>query len=159
MDLDFAKLSPKELSNVQVAAGLTLLVEKYEKGEIPGTDFAADLQRHLSKDVVFRSNYVPTWEPLRPLFSERHGIDGILERYEYENQHEKLVEGAPCDFAINSDKLYYTQRETAKFFGGKEVTWNMVTKIDFSDGKICKIEMYVDAGPIEEAYSAEKMRS
>ena len=48
--------------------------------------------------------------------------------------------------------MYSTQRESASFFGRDPVTWDMVTKITFRDGKIAKIEMFLDPAPIEATY-------
>ena len=110
----------------------------------------------MAADVVFSSNYTPSWEPLRPLFGERRGIDEIVARYDYENQHEVIEHGSgvPSDMAIGLDTLYYSQRETASFFGRPPVTWDMVTKIEFRDGRISGIRMFVDPAPIEQGYGA-----
>jgi hypothetical protein len=52
--------------------------------------------------------------------------------------------------AITGDTLYYTQTETASFFNKRLVTWDMVTKIEFRDGRITNIKMFLDLVPIEE---------
>jgi len=108
----------------------------------------------MSPDVSFRSNYIPSWEPLRPLFSACRGISEIVARYEYENDHEVIHDGsgAPHDVSISGNVMYSTQRESASFFGRDPVTWDMVTKITFRDGKIAKIEMFLDPAPIEATY-------
>jgi ketosteroid isomerase-like protein len=88
------------------------------------------------------------------LFAERSGISDIIARYDYENQHERIEEGSgiPFDFAVSGDSLYYTQHETASFFDQPAVTWEMVTKIEFRDGRIASIRMFLDPAPIEEGY-------
>jgi hypothetical protein len=108
----------------------------------------------MTPGVVFRSNYTPSWEPLQPLFAACRGIDEIVTRYDYENDHEVIHDGSgmPLDLSISGDVLYYTQRETASFFNWAPVTWEMVTKIRFRDGKIAEILMFVDPAPIEAAY-------
>ncbi len=52
--------------------------------------------------------------------------------------------------------IYYSQNETASFFDKELVTWNMVTKIIMNEGKISRIEMYLDSTPIEEVYGIYK---
>ena len=103
---------------------------------------------------MFLSNYTPSWEPLRPLFAERSGIDDIIARYDYENAHERIEHGSgiPFDFAVSGDSLYYTQHETASFFDRPAVSWEMVTKIEFCDERIASIRMFLDPAPIEKWY-------
>ena len=60
----------------------------------------------------------------------------------------------PLDLSISGDVAYYTQPETASFFDHDPVTWDMVTKIRFRDGKIAEIDMFVGAAPIEAAYGS-----
>ena len=105
---------------------------------------------------MFWSNYTPSWEPLRPLFAERRGIDEIVARYDYENDHEVIEDesGLPFDIAASGETLYYTQRETASFFGKRPVTWDMVTKIDIRDERITNIKMFLDPAPIEAVYQS-----
>lgn len=71
-------------------------------------------------------------------------------------RHEVIEHGSgvPFDIAVAGDTLYYPQRETASFFGKPLVTWDMVTKVDFRDGRIAGIRMFVDAAPIEQVYGA-----
>lgn len=45
--------------------------------------------------------------------------------------------------------MYYTQRETASFFGRAPVTWDMVTKIRFRNTKIAEMEMFLDPAPMK----------
>jgi ketosteroid isomerase-like protein len=143
-----------EEANMGTATVLTAAVAKYTAHEISATEFALLLTGCMIPDVVFRSNYTPSWEPLQPLFAECRGIDEIVARYDYENDHEVIHDGSgmPLDLSISGDVLYYTQRETASFFDRAPVTWDMVTKIRFRDGKIAEIMMFVDPAPIEAAY-------
>lgn len=115
-----------------------------------------ELTGYMSDDIVFWSNYTPSWDPLRPLFAECRGIDEIVERYDYENEHEAIEDGSgiPFDIAITGHTLYYTQTETASFFGKPPVTWEMVTKIEFRHERITNIKMFLDPTPIEEVYGA-----
>jgi hypothetical protein len=83
---------------------------------------AAEFVRELTGlmcDDIFWSNYSPSWGPLRPLFAKCRGIDEIVARYDYENEHEVIEHGSgvPFDIAVVGDTLYYAQRETASFFG------------------------------------------
>ncbi|MBT8212872.1 MAG: hypothetical protein KJN71_06975 [Acidimicrobiia bacterium] len=90
------------------------------------------------------------------MFAERRGIDEIVARYDYEYEDEVIEHGSgiPYDMAVTGDTLYYSQRETASFFGKPPVTWDMVTKVDFRNGRIASIQMFVDASPIERVYGA-----
>ena len=94
------------------------------------------------------------------LFAERRGIDEIVTRYDYENEHEVIEDGSgmPVDIAVAGDTLYYTQREIASFFGKPPATWDMVTKMDFNAGRIASIRMFLDSGPIEAIYALEADR-
>ena len=148
--------SPHEEANLETAAVLTAAAARYTAADISGAEFAQQLLDCLTEDVIFRSTYTPTWEPLRPLFAECRGIDEIVARYDYENDHEVIHDGSgmPVDVCIAGDVVYYTQRETASFFDRDPVTWDMVTKIRFRGGKIAEINMFVDASPIEAAYGS-----
>lgn len=129
---------------------------RYAANEISATEFVEELTGFMSDDIVFWSNYTPSWEPLRPLFATRRGIDEIVARHDYENEHEVIEDGSgvPFDIAVAGDTLYYSQRETASFFGKSSVTWDMVTKIEFRNGCIAGIRMFVDPAPIEQVYGA-----
>lgn len=139
-----------------IAGALSAATARYAADEISAAEFVQELTGYMSDDVVFWSSYIPSWEPLRPLFAERRGVDDIVSRYDYENEHEVIEHGSgvPVDIAIAGNTLYYTQRETASFFGKPSVTWDMVTKIEFRDGRIATIRMFVDPAPIEEVYRA-----
>ncbi len=141
---------------LEITGALSAATARYAADEISAAEFVQELTGYMSDDIVFWSNYTPSWEPLRPLFSERHGIDDIVARYDYENEHEVIEHGSgqPFDIAIAGDTVYYSQRETASFFGRPAVTWDMVTKIEFRDGQISSIRMHLDAAPIEAAYGA-----
>ena len=146
--------TPQEEANMHMVAVLTAVAAKYTAQEISATEFAQQLTGCMAPDVVFRSNYTPSWEPLRPLFAECRGLDEIVARYDYENDHEVIHDGSgmPLDLSISGDVIYYTERETASFFDRVPVTWDMVTKIRFRDGKIAEVTMFVDPNPIEAAY-------
>ena len=135
-----------------VANALSEATLRYAANETSAAEFVEELTGFMSDDVVFWSNYNPTWEPLRPLFAERRGIDEIVTRYDYENEHELIEHGSgvPFDIAFVEDALYYSQRETAAFFGKPSVTWDMVTEVEFRNGLIARIRMFVDCAPIEQ---------
>lgn len=156
-NIEEQKLTPQEQQNMQVAGLLTATTKKYTAKEITAKDLARELTKYMTDDVVYWSNYTPSWKPLRPLFSERHGIKEIIERYDYEDKHEEIKggSGVPFDFSINGDVMYYSQHEVASFFNKKDVTWDMVTKIQFRDGKIARIEMFLDSTPIEKIYGPD----
>jgi hypothetical protein len=139
---------------MHVVGLLTAITKKYIAKEITANEFIQKLTNYMTDDVVFWSNYTPSWEPLRPLFSERYGIEEIVERYDYEDRYEEIKggSGAPFDFSISGDVVYYSQHETASFFNKEDVTWDMVTKIQFKDGKIAHIDMFLDSAPIEKVY-------
>jgi hypothetical protein len=147
------------IENTRTLQGMAATAERYTKGQIDASEAVAELAGYLTTDVVFWSNYTPTWPLLRPLFCERHGRDGIVERYAYENQHERIEGGSGGleGFAVAADVAYYAQRETATFFEHRPVTWEMVTRVAFREGKIARIEMFLDARPIEAVYAAERM--
>jgi hypothetical protein len=147
--------------NTRTLMGLAATAERYTQGRIDASETIAELAGYLTSDVVFWSNYTPTWEPLRPLFCERHGVDDIVERYAYEQQHERIEGGTGGleGFAVAADMAYYGQRETAAFFEHRPVTWEMVTRVGFRDGRIARIEMFLDARPIEAVYAVELMGS
>ena len=146
----------QEEANLETAATLTAAAASYTAEQISAAEFAQLLVEGMTEDIVFRSTYTPTWEQLRPLFAECRGIDEIVARYDYENDHEVIHDGSgmPLDLSISGDVVYYTQRETASFFDREPVTWDMVTKIGFRDGRIAEITMFLDAAPIEAAYSS-----
>ena len=150
-------VTPQEEAKLAIAAVLGEAAKRYSEGHLTATEFIGELTGYMSADVVFRSNYVPSWEPLRPLFAECRGIEQIVARYDYENAHETILEGSglPVDPAVAGDVLYYTQRETARFFDGRPVTWDMVTKVTFYAGLITRIDMFVDPAPIEASYPAQ----
>lgn len=145
-----------EQLNMQIIQHFTASSERYINREITASEFAGLLTQALTPDVVFWSNYTPAWAALRPIFKERHGINAIIERYDYEGMHELIKQGTgiPFDFSISGDVAYYSQRETASFFGQAEVTWDMVTKVTFKQGQIARIETYLDSAPIERIYGA-----
>lgn len=149
-------MTTREDANMAVIGRLTAAVERYAQAEISGTEFVEELREYMTPDVVYWSNYVPSWEPLRPLFVERRGVGEVVARYDYENEHEVIAGDttAPFDIAIAGDVVYVSQRETASFFGRAAVTWNMVIKIEFRDALIARIEMFLDTGRIEEVYGA-----
>ncbi len=146
--------TPEEEANLAIAAVLAATTEKYTAGEISAAEFVQELTAYMAPDVVFRSNYIPSWEPLRPLFAECRGIEEIVARYDYENEHEVIHEGSgmPFDFSIAGDVIYYSQHETASFFDRAPVTWDMITKLSFHETKIARIEMFLDLAPIEAVY-------
>ena len=146
----------REEANLETAAVLSAAAAKYTAKEISAGDFARRLVECMTEDVIFRSTYTPTWEPLQPLFADCWGVDEILARYDYENDHEVIHGGSgmPLDLAISGDVVYYTQRETASFFDRDAVAWEMVTKIRFKDAKIAEITMFVDSAPIEAVYGS-----
>ncbi len=148
-------MTPEEETHMAIAAVLTEATAKYAAREISAAEFVQELTAYMTDDIEFWSNYAPSWEPLRPLFARRQGIDDIVARYDYETEHEVIGQGSgvPVDFAISGDVLYYTQNETATFFGKVAVTWDMVTKIEFRDGKVARIQMFLDSTPIENVYS------
>ncbi len=140
-----------------VADALSEATARYAAKEISAAEFVRELTGLMSDDIAFWSNYTPSWEPLRPLFAERNGIDEIIDRYDYEKEHEVIEDGSgvPFDIAVADDTLYYAQTETASFFGNSTlVTWDMVTKVEFRDGLIAGIRMFVDPAPIEQIYGA-----
>ncbi len=139
-----------------ISGALSATTSRYAANEISAAEFVQELTGYMADDIVFWSNYTPSWEPLRPLFAERRGIDEIVARYDYENEHEVIEHGSgvPFDLAVAGNSLYYTQRETASFFGRPPVTWDMVTKIDFRGGRIASIRMFLDPAPIETVYGA-----
>ena len=147
-------MTPQEKVNAAAVGALSAAVERYVSGSISAVDFADELAPLLTDDVEFWSNYTPTWEPLRPLFAERHGVEGIVARYDYENQHEAIEPGSavPTDIAMTGDVMYLTQRETARFFGRDPVTWEMVVRVEFRAGLIAKLQMFLDSAPIEAVY-------
>ena len=149
-----AEMTLQDQQNLQIAIALTSITKKYTDKEITASEFAIEMTKYMTDDVVFWSNYIPSWEPLRPLFSERRGIKEIIERYDYENKHEEIKggTGTPFDFSISGDVIYYSQHETASFFNKQDVSWYMVTKMKFKDGKIARIEMFLDSSPIEKIY-------
>jgi hypothetical protein len=150
-------MTPQEEINAAAVGALSAAAERYVSGSISAVDFVDELTPRLTDDVEFWSNYRPTWEPLRPLFSERHGVEGIVARYDYEHRHEAIEPGSaiPTDIAIAGDVMYLTQRETARFFGGDAVTWDMVIRIEFRAGLIAKLQMFLDSAPIEAAYGTD----
>lgn len=111
---------------------------------------------YMTDDVEFWSNYTPSYEPLRPLFAPCRGVEEIVARYSYENEHEAIEHGTgvPYDLSISGDVIYYTQNETAASFDQPAVTWAMVTKVEFRDAKIARIQMFLDPAPIEEVYGS-----
>ncbi len=149
-------MATEEDAILMVAMALSEATERYAANEIDAAEFVQELTSYMADDIVFWSNYTPSWEPLQPLFSHRRGIDEIVARYDYENEHEVIEDGSgvPFDLAVTGETLYYTQTETASFFNGPSVTWDMVTKIDFRDGQITAIKMFLDPAPIEKAYPA-----
>lgn len=150
--------SRKEV-NMAVVGAMTAAVTKYGAGEISAAEFAQQLTLHMTDDVEFWSNYTPSYEPLRPLFAPCRGVDEIVARYSYENMHEVIRHGSgvPFDFSISGDLVHYTQNETAAFFGKTAVTWDMVTKVEFRDGKIARLQMFLDSVPIEEVYGSPEV--
>mmetsp|Transcript_7077 Transcript_7077/g.15682 ORF Transcript_7077/g.15682 Transcript_7077/m.15682 type:complete len:117 (+) Transcript_7077:100-450(+) len=116
MDLDMSKLSEKEQMNLQLIGMMTATTGKYTAKEITASQLAEELVKFVTDDVVFKTNYTPSWEPLRPLFSECRGIKDIIARYDYEEKHEKIKTGVPEDFAIAGDVMYFSQNEIASFF-------------------------------------------
>jgi ketosteroid isomerase-like protein len=151
-NMEEQRLTPKEQLNMKTFELLAALAQKYAAKEITAEDLAQESTQYMTDDVVYWSNYIPSWEPLRPLYSERYGIGGIIERYDYEHKVEQFKEGVPTDFAISGDVAYFSQHETASFFNKEDVTWDMVTKVTFREGKIARLEMFLDFAPIEEAY-------
>ncbi len=151
-------MTDQEDAILTITGALAASTARYAANEISATEFVHELTRYMADDIVFWSNYTPSWEPLRPLFAERRGIDEIVARYDYENEHEVIEDGSgiPADIAIAGDTLYYTQHETASFFGKRPVTWDMVTKMDFSAGRINCIRMFLDSTPIEAVYGADR---
>ncbi len=147
-------MATQEDAILTIAAALSEATGRYAANEISASEFVAELTGYMSDDIVFWSSYTPSWEPLRPLFAERRGINEIVIRYDYENAHEVIEDGSgvPFDISISGETLYYTQTETASFFGKRPVTWEMLTKIVFRDGLITNIKMFLDPAPIEEAY-------
>jgi hypothetical protein len=139
-----------------IAGALSDATAKYAANELSAATFVQQLTAFMSEDITFSSNYEPSWEPLRPLFAPRSGIDDIVARYDYENEHEVIEDGSgvPFDIAVAAGIIYYTQRETASFFGKPPVTWNMVTKIEIHEGRITTISMFLDPAPIEAVYGA-----
>ena len=77
-----------------VAGALSEATVRYAANEISAAEFVAELTGFMSDDIVFWSSYTPSWEPLRPLFAERRGIDEIVARYDYENEHEVIEHGS-----------------------------------------------------------------
>ena len=148
--------TPQEEANLETAAALTTATARYTANEISATEFIQQLVECMSEDIVFRSTYTPSWEPLRPLFAECRGIDEIVARYDYENDHEVIHDGSgmPLDLSMSGDLAYYTQHETASFFDREPATWDMATKIRFDEGKIAEITMFVDSAPIEAVYGS-----
>jgi ketosteroid isomerase-like protein len=138
---------------------MTVATTRYAAGEITAAEFAQQLTMYMTNDVEFWSNYTPSYEPLRPLFGSCRGIDEIVARYSYENEHEVIEHGTglPYDVSISGDVIYYTQKETAAFFDKTAVTWDMVTKVEFRDGKIARLQMFLDSAPIEEFYGSLQM--
>lgn len=147
--------SEKKIKNLKLIEALSILGEQYISKAITAVEFANELSKYMTEDVVFWSNYTPKEERLRPLFMERQGIKEIMERYDYESKHEKIKEGTglPTDISVNENVIYYSQDETASFFDGEEVTWKMVTKIIIEGEKIKRLEMYLDSAPIEAVYN------
>ena len=150
-----------EVRNLQSLMELAAIGRRYSAGETTATETAKQLSKFVTNEVVFWSNYTPSWEPLRPLFRERRGVDEILERYAYEHEHERIEDGSgvPTDIAVAGNVAYYSQRETATFFEHRPVTWEMVTRVRFRDGRMARFEMYLDSAPIEAVYSSERMGS
>ncbi len=157
-DNETSTLTDEEQNNMQVIGILAETAGKYIAKEITADQFAKELSNYMAEDIVFWSNYTPTNESLKPLFAQRNGINEILERYDYEEKYEKIKEGTglPVDFAIKGNAIYYSQNETASFFDKEEVTWDMVTKITMKEGKISRIEMYLDSAPIEKIYGQKE---
>ncbi len=149
-----SSLTAEEQKNMLVVETLAVTTGKYVSKEITAEQFAKELSNYMTEDIVFWSNYIPSDESLKPLFAQRNGIEAILDRYDYEDKYEKIKEGTglPFDFAIKGNTIYYSQIETASFFDRQEVTWNMLTKITLKEGKISRIEMYLDSAPIEKIY-------
>ncbi len=65
-----SRTTPQEEANMQIAAVLSAVAAEYTAQEISATEFARQRPGARPPDVVFRSNYTPSWEPLRPLFTE-----------------------------------------------------------------------------------------
>ncbi len=148
----------QEEANTAVVEVMTRAATKYATGEISATEFAQQLTSYMTDDVEFWSNYTPSYEPLRPLFAPCRGVDEIVARYSYENENEAIEHGSgiPYDSSISGDVMYYTQTETAAFFDKPAVSWDMVTKVEFRDHKIARIQMFLDPAPIEKVYGTLK---
>jgi hypothetical protein len=142
-----------KLSTQQLVTLLSEITSRYISGEILADHFIQELTKYMTPDVVFWSNYTPSWEPLRPLFIERRGVDAIVDRYRYEKDNEKIKEGSdPYDFLVSDDLIYYSQSETASFFGKGEVSFKMITKMKLNDGQISRIDMFLETESIEKVY-------
>jgi len=148
------QINTEDTSNLSIIQDMSLLGEKYLSGKISDDEFNDKLRNYVSEDIVFWSNYTPSDDRLKPLFVTRNGISEIIDRYKYEVEHEKIKEGtsAPYDLSAAGDIIYTSTKETASFFDGAFVTWDMLTKIKIQDGKIQRIDMYIDSRPIEEVY-------
>ena len=117
-------MTEQEDAILTITGALSAASARYATNEISAAEFVRELTGYMADDIIFWSNYTPSWQPLRPLFAERRGIDEIVTRYDYENEHEVIEDGSgmPVDIAVAGDSLYYTQRKTASFFG-KPPAW------------------------------------
>lgn len=133
------------------------LQARYVAGEISAVEFSESLAPHVADDFVFWCNYTPASDALQPLFADRYGVEGLLERYRIEQELERIEAGTtqPYDFAVGDDNIYLSLRETASFGGGPNVTFDMLIKTGFVGGKIARLEMFVDGRPIDDSYPAE----
>lgn len=77
-----------------IAGALSAATGRYAANEISATEFVQELTGYMSDDIVFWSNYTPSWEPLRPLFVERRGIDEIVARYLGDGDQDRLLRRA-----------------------------------------------------------------
>jgi len=133
---------------------LTALQERYVNGELLASEFAEAFSAHVTEDFVFACRFTPASDLLKPLFADRHGIGGLLDRYRIEEELERIEPGTtmPEHVAVSDDCFFMSMRETASFGGGPKVTFDVVTKFVFAGDKVARIEMFLDGRPIDAAY-------
>lgn len=148
-------MTSQENENLQILQQISAIQSRYVAGEIGADEFGGELAKFLAPDVVFWSNYTPSWEPLRPLFATRHGPREIADRYVLEHELETIEPGTtpPFDICTAADVAYLTVEETASWFGRRPVTFTFVLKVRFQDGTIKRLDMYLDPTPIEQVYA------
>ena len=77
-------MATPEHPHMMTIGKLTALQERYVNGELLASEFAEAFSAHVTQDFVFACKFTPASDLLKPLFADRHGVEGLLERYRIE---------------------------------------------------------------------------